>query len=188
NKIDVLKANTSTGKADILFSETDKPYFNPDFVHLSVINNGQQYLWWSERTGWGQLYRYNSNGNLENRITRGHYTVGQIDKIDTSDQTIYFDGYGREEGISPYYSQLYKIEFDGSGFERLTPGNATHRIRASDKGNYFVDNYSRVNLPTTSVLRNGKGDIIMHLQKTDVSPLKKIGWKPPQPFKIKAAD
>jgi dipeptidyl aminopeptidase/acylaminoacyl peptidase len=188
NKIDVLKANTITGDTKILFSETDKPYFNPRFISLHVIGDGQQFIWWSERTGWGQLYRYDSDGKLINRITHGHYTAGNIVKIDTTAKTIYFNGYGREKGISPYYSQLYKIKFDGSSFKRLTKGNATHSIRASDKGNYFVDNYSRVDLPTTSVLRDGSGKVLMNLQKTNVTPLKKLGWQPPQPFKFKAAD
>src|SRR5699024_4535891 len=96
NEIDVFKANTRTGEAELLFSEEDNPYFNPRFVQLASIHNGEEYLWWSERTGWGQLYRYDSEGNLKNRITEGYYTVGDIVKIDTTEKTIYFDGYNRE--------------------------------------------------------------------------------------------
>ncbi|HEX6981950.1 MAG TPA: DPP IV N-terminal domain-containing protein [Balneolaceae bacterium] len=189
NKYDVLKANTATGETEVLFSEESKPYFNPRFGgQLAVINNGEQFIWWSERSGWGQLYRYDNEGNLINRITEGFYTVGDVVKIDTTAQTIYFEGYGREEGVNPYYAQLYKVRFDGSDFKRLTPENATHDISASEEGNYFVDNYSRVDMPTKSVLRNGEGEVIMKLQETDVSRMKKAGWKAPEMFKVKAAD
>ncbi|HET6527123.1 MAG TPA: DPP IV N-terminal domain-containing protein [Balneolaceae bacterium] len=189
NKYDVLKANTTTGETELLFTEVSKPYFNPRFGgQLAVINNGEQFIWWSERSGWGQLYRYDSEGNLINRITQGFYTVGDIVKIDTTAQTIYFEGYGRETGVNPYYSQLYKIKFDGSDMERLTPENATHSIRASDKDNYFVDNYSRVDMPTKSVLRNGDGEVILKLEETDISRMKRAGWKAPKMFKVKAAD
>ena len=188
NKIDVLKSNTNTGETEVLFTETSKPYFNVMLANLAIINEGEEFVWWSERTGWGQYYLYDNNGNLKNQITEGYYTAGDIAKIDTTDRTLYFEGYGREEGINPYYSQLYKVNFDGSGMERLTPQNATHNISASEKGNYFVDNYSRVNLPTQSVLRNGDGEIITRLEQTDISQLKDIGWQAPEQFKVKAAD
>jgi dipeptidyl aminopeptidase/acylaminoacyl peptidase len=188
NNIDVLKANTSTGNVEVLFSEESKPYFNTRFAQLGVINNGKEYLWWSERTGWGQLYRYDSEGKLKNRITDGFYTAGEIAKIDTARQTIYFEGYGREEGVNPYYSMLYKIKFDGSDRERLTQEEATHQVFESDKGNFFVDNISRVDMPDRSVLRDGNGRIIQELEQTDMEALNEIGWQPPEMFKVKAAD
>ncbi len=190
SKVDVLKANTTTGETELLWSETSKPYINPRFGlgELAVINGGEQYIWWSERTGWGQYYRYDSEGNLMNRVTEGYYVTGDIIKIDTTAQTLFFEGYGREEGVSPYYSMMYKVQFDGSDFGRLTPENATHQIIESEEGNYFVDNYSRVNMPTKTVLRNGDGEVIMQLEETNISRLKEIGWEPPTKFKVKAAD
>lgn len=188
NKIDVLKANTSTGETEVLFSEESNPYFNVFLSNLAIINEGEEFIWWSERSGWGQFYLYDSEGNLKNRITDGFYTAGDIVKIDTTDRVLYFEGYGREEGVNPYYAQLYRVNFDGSDIERLTPENATHEISESEEGNYFVDNYSRVDMPTRSVLRNGEGDVITELEQTDISRMKKVGWQAPETFKVKAAD
>lgn len=188
SKIDALKANTTTGEVEVLISEESKPYFNTRFAKLAIINEGSEFLWWSERTGWGQLYRYDSNGNLKNRITQGSFVVGNIEKIDTSASTIYFNGYGREEGQNPYFENLYSVKFDGSNFKHLTPENATHSISASEEGNYFVDNYSRIDHPTTSVLRDGNGRIITTLQQTDISKMEEQGWKAPESFVVKAAD
>lgn len=188
SKIDALKANTSTGEVEVLFSEESKPYFNTRFAKLAIIDEGSEYLWWSERTGWGQLYRYDSSGNLKNRITQGSFVVGDVVKIDTAASTVFFTGYGREEGQNPYFSNLYSVKFDGSNFKLLTPENATHSIRASEEGNYFVDNYSRIDHPTTSVLRDGTGKIITTLQQTDISKMEEQGWKAPESFVVKAAD
>ncbi|MBO6525244.1 MAG: DPP IV N-terminal domain-containing protein [Balneolaceae bacterium] len=188
SKIDVLKANTSTGEVEVLFSEESNPYFNTRFAKLAIINEGSEYIWWSERTGWGQLYRYDSNGNLMNRITNGSFVVGEIAKIDTSASTIYFEAYGKEEGQNPYFQNLYSVRFDGSNVKHLTPENAHHDIDASEEGNYFVDNYSRIDHPTTTVLRDGNGRIIANLQQTDISKMVEQGWKAPESFKVKAAD
>jgi len=188
SKIDVLKANTTTGETEVLFSEESKPYFNTRFAQLAVINEGEEYIWWSERTGWGQLYRYDANGNLKNRITDGHFVVGDIIKIDTTAQTIYFDAYGEDEGKNPYYAHLYKVKFDGSGFKQLTGEDANHVISPSEKGNYFVDTYSRVNMPQKSVLRDSEGRIIEELETTDISKLTEAGFRMPELFSVKAAD
>ncbi len=79
-------------------------------------------------------------------------------------------------------------KFDGSGFQHLSPQDANHSINASDQGNYFVDNYSRVDQPTISVLRDASGKIITTLQEADISQMVEQGWKAPESFSVKAAD
>lgn len=187
DKADILIGDTETGETEVLLSETSKPYFNWSFQYLGIINDGEEYIWWSERTGWGQLYRYDSEGNLKNQITTGNFVVGDVVKIDTTAQTIFFEGYGRD-GNHPYYEHLYSVKFDGSNFKHLTPENADHSISESDEGNYFVDNFSRVNEPTKSVIRDGNGRITMTLQEVDMGAAREIGWEAPEEFKIKAAD
>lgn len=188
NEIDVLKANTENGEVEILFSETSKPYFNTRFAELAIIEDGKEYLWWSERTGWGAFYRYDSNGKLKNVMTKGPWVAGSIAKIDTAASTLYFTGYGREEGQNPYYENLYSVKFDGSNFKHLSPEDANHSISPSEKGNYFVDNYSRVDLPTRSVVRDGNGRVIIDLETTDVSVMQDMGYQFPETFSVKAAD
>jgi dipeptidyl aminopeptidase/acylaminoacyl peptidase len=186
--IEVCKANTTTGEVQVLWSEESKPYFNTRFADLAVIDEGKEFIWWSERNGWGQLYRYDSNGKLKNKITDGYFVVGDIEKIDTLKKVIYFEGYGREKGVHPYYAMKYRVNFDGTGLQRLTPEDATHTFSMGDKKNYFVDNYSRVNLPAKSVLRDTRGRVVMELEETNLSRIKEIGWKAPEIFTVKAAD
>lgn len=188
SKIDVLKANTATGETEVLFSEESKPYFNTRYMDLAIINEGKEYLWLSERTGWNQIYRYDSTGKLQNAVTSGSYVVGDIARIDTTAKTIYFNAFGREKGQNPYYSNLYSVKFDGSGFRHLTGEDANHAINASKNGNFFVDNYSRVDQPTVSVLRDASGKIQTTLQETDISEMVKQGWQAPETFSVKAAD
>ncbi|MDZ7771856.1 MAG: DPP IV N-terminal domain-containing protein [Balneolaceae bacterium] len=186
--IDVLKANTSTGETEVLWTETAKPYFNTRFAQLAVLNEGEDLIWWSERTGWGQFYLYDGEGNLQNRITEGYFTAGNITKIDTTGRTLFFGGYGREESVHPYHNQLYKVNFDGSGMERLTGEAANHQVFASEEDDFFVDNYSTVSTAPRSVLRNSDGEIIMELEATDLSRLMEAGYTFPESFKVKAND
>jgi dipeptidyl aminopeptidase/acylaminoacyl peptidase len=188
DKVELLKADTETGEVEVIFDEESQPYWNWRFMDVSIIDEGEQYIWWSERTGWGQFYRYDSEGNLMNQITSGNFVAGSIEKIDTTAQKIFFTGYGREQGQHPYYANLYSVNFNGSNFKHLTPEDANHRIFASDEGNYFVDNISTVDQPTRAVLRDGTGRIILELQQVDISRATEIGWDVPEEFVVKAAD
>ncbi len=189
DEIDFCKVDPKTGEVKVLINEISKPYFNNDFFHLSLLNEGEDIIWWSERTGHGHFYHYDGEGNLKNAITSGNWTAGKMIKIDTVGRTIYFEAYGQEKGKCPYYARANKARIDGNGeVEMLTPEQATHNVYFSESGRYFVDNYSRADLEPRSVLRNNKGKVIMELASPDLTRLYETGWKMPEPFTVKAAD
>src|SRR5690625_6411500 len=76
------------------------------------------------RVPYTTLFRsYDGEGNLQNRITEGYFMVGDIAAIDTTAQTIYFEGYGNEEEVNPFYSHHYKVRFEDRKSTRL---NSSH--------------------------------------------------------------
>lgn len=188
SKIDLCEVNTHTGELRVLISEESKPYFNTRYAQLAVINEGRELVWWSERDGWGHLYLYDGNGNLKRQITRGAFYVGSIQHIDTLGRTLYFEAFGREKGIDPYYTMHYKADFDGRNMVRLTPENATHSFSMSESSRFFVSNNSRVDMPPVSVLRDNNGRVIMELERANISRLEEAGWKMPETFVVKAGD
>ena len=188
DQVEVVKANTETGETEVLWSEKSEPYFNVMNSYLGIINNGEEYIWQSERTGWGQLYRYDSEGNLVNRITNGYFMVSDVAAIDTSASTIYFEGFGKEEGRNPFHAHHYKVEFDGDNQQLITPENANHSVSMSDSRDYFVDNFSRPDQPTRTVLRDNRGRELMVLEEVDISKLEETGYTLPEQFSVKAAD
>src|SRR5690625_7210046 len=58
----------------------------------------------------------------------------------------------------------------------------------SDTRNYFVQNYSRPDLPTTAVLRDKDGDIVMELEEVDLTRMYEAGYNLPENFTVKAKD
>jgi dipeptidyl aminopeptidase/acylaminoacyl peptidase len=126
---------------------------------------------------------------LENQITQGPWVVRQIEHVDEKNRRIYFLGNGREKGEDPYQQHLYGVGFDGKGLQLLSPENADHSVNVSPDGNFFVDNYSRPDLPGQAVLRRTHdGSEVRVLEKTDASELLKAGWNFAEPFAGKAAD
>ncbi len=184
---DVCVIDTKSGEVKELFSETDEPYWHSN-SRLYVLNEGKDLVWWSERTGWGQFYLYDSEGNLQNTITKGNYVAGRITRIDTVGREIFFAATGREANIDPYYAMYYKVKLDGSDFQLITPEDATHSISLPKSNDYFVDTYSRADLAPKSVLRDSKGNLLMELEETDLRRLYETGWQMPERFTVKAVD
>jgi dipeptidyl-peptidase 4 len=143
-------------------------------------------IWYSERDDWGHLYLYDlATGRVKNQITKGNFVVLRILKVDEKARTIYFEANGREPGRDPYFTHFYKIGFDGNGLTLLTPEDGTHQVSLSPDGRYFVDNFSKPDVPQTSVLRDMNGRLIAELEKVDVTRLRAAGWKPPMPVTVK---
>ena len=186
--LDVCLVNAETGTLSVLFSEETWPYFNNEYSRISVLNEGDDIIWWSERTGWGQLYLYDGKGNLKNQITNGYFVTGKVERIDTLGRMLYFEAFGKEEGVHPYYSMKYKASIDKGATTLITKEGANHSFSMSKSNKYFVDTYSTVDKIPEAVLRDNNGNIILKLEKADLSQLFKTGWKMPETIVVKAKD
>jgi dipeptidyl aminopeptidase/acylaminoacyl peptidase len=146
-------------------------------------------IWYSERDNWGHLYLYDAaTGTLKNQITKGDWVISKLLKVDEKNRTLYFLAGGREQGRNPYFSHLYKIKFDGKGLTLLTPEDGNHQVVLSPSGRYFIDSYSKQDVPAVMALRNVEGKLVTPLERTDISRLTATGWKPPTPIVVKAKD
>jgi len=192
HKVEQLKvADTATGKVREVMEEKSDTFFESGngMVNWHYLPESNEYIWFSERDNWGQLYLYDlETGKLKNRITGGEGNVTRIVKVDEKNRLIYFLGVGREKGRDPYFAHFYKVGFDGKNYSLLTPEDGNHDVTLSPNGDYFVDSYSKPDVPPVAVLRDIGGKLVANLEKADVSKLLATGWKPPVPFTVKARD
>ena len=189
DETEICVVNTETGEVKVLIHEVDKPYLDYQMRAIHFLNDGNEILFRSERSGWGHYYLYDKDGNLKNQVTSGPWVAGPIQKIDTAKRQIYFVGLGKEKNIDPYYYVLYRADLDKKDdITLLTPENASHDVTISSSSRFFVDCYSRVDLEPVNVVRDQKGKIIMELEKPDLKRVYEMGWRAPERFKVKAAD
>jgi dipeptidyl-peptidase-4 len=184
-------ANAATGSIRTVLEETAATQYESGngVINWRVLPSSNEIIWFSERDDWGQLYLYDlTTGRLKSRITSGEGNVAQLLRIDEKNRTLYFVGNGKEPGRDPYFRHFYKIGMDGRGLTLLTPEDADHDITVSPSGRYFVDTYSRPDVPQISVLRDLNGKTVVNLEKADISRLLATGWKPPTRITVKARD
>jgi dipeptidyl aminopeptidase/acylaminoacyl peptidase len=179
--------DVKTGEAKCLLAEGFEAA-SLELMPVRYLNESDEMIWWSERTGWGHFYLYSRDGKLKNAITSGDYRASQIVAIDPNSRTMWFIANGREAGENVYYQHLYRVKLDGTGLTLLDPGNAHHFSTLSPSREFLVDNCSRIDQVPVSVLRDARGQKVMDLEKADLSRLIEFGWKMPSTFTVKAAD
>ena len=192
HKHEVLRvADAATGDVRDVLQETVATQYESGNgrVNWHVLPASNEVIWFSERDNWGQLYLYDlTTGALKHQITSGEGNVTQLLRIDDKARVLYFAAVGKEKGRDPYFRHFYKIGMDGKGLTLLTPEDADHTITLSPSGKYFVDSYSRPELPPTTVVRDLTGKTVVAVEKSDISRLTAAGWKAPIPFTVKARD
>jgi dipeptidyl aminopeptidase/acylaminoacyl peptidase len=182
-------ADAVTGAVREVFEEVVATQFESGrgAINWRYLANSNEIIWYSERDDWGHLYLYDAaTGKLKNQITKGNWVVSRLIKVDEKNRVLYFTSTGHQS--NPYFSELYKIGFDGKNLTLLTPGEGTHQASFSPSENYIIDTYSKPDVPAVTQLCDLNGKVITTLEKTDVSRLVATGWKPPIPFNVKAHD
>ncbi len=184
-------ADAETGAIRDVLQESVPTFFESGNgrVNWHYLPASQEVIWFSERDNWGHLYLYDlETGKLKKQITSGAWNVTQVLRVDEQSRTIWFLGVGREKGRDPYFAHLYRVGFDGSRLALLTPEDANHDVTLSQSGRYFVDSYSKPDVPPVAVARDSDGKLVATIEKGDISKLLASGWKPPTPITVKARD
>jgi dipeptidyl-peptidase-4 len=190
-KTQLRVADPATGTVRDVLEETVPTFFESGNGRVSwkYLPASNEVIWFSERDNWGQLYLYDLHtGKLKRQITTGEGNVTQLLQVNEKNRAILFQAVGREKGRDPYFTHLYRIGMDGGSEKLLTPENANHDIALSESGRYFVDSYSKPDVPPVAVLRDTDGKLILDLEKADISTMLATGWKPPLPIVVKARD
>lgn len=159
-------------------------------TYLKFLESTGEFLWASERDGWNHLYLIDGrSGKVTKQITKGNWVVREVNRIDVEKRQIWFTASGIRKEQDPYYIHYCRINFDGTGLVVLTEGNGTHRIQYSPDEKYFIDRFSRVDMPTVTELRKSEdGSLVCTLEKGNWKPLLKAGWKAPERFSAKGRD
>jgi dipeptidyl aminopeptidase/acylaminoacyl peptidase len=186
HRVDVCSVNAVSGAVKPIIEERLNTYI--DTQPLWTVSNGQEFIHWSERDGWGHYYLFDANGTLKNQIDWGEFVAGPINYVDEKLRVMYFTANGREANEDPYFTHFYRVNLDGTGLKLLDPGDFSHAAVMSDNGKYFIDTYSQVNNAPKSEIFDATGLKLTDLEQTDVTALVDAGFRFPEPFKVKADD
>jgi dipeptidyl aminopeptidase/acylaminoacyl peptidase len=128
---------------------------------------------------------YNREGTLIRRLTEGSFPVLQVVAVDEKSGWVYFTAHAEKR---LYDTHLYRVNFDGKGFTRLTDGIGQHDVEFAPSKEFFLDTHSSTGRPPAVELKRADGKLLRTVSKANLEALGELNWSPPEELVVKAAD
>ncbi len=110
------------------------------------IQNGEAFIFISEKEGWRQAYLCSRDGKVQSKLTPGEYDIIDRAFVDEAGGWYYFYA-SPDNGTQKH---LYRVPLDGSGkLERITPRDqpGTHDYVISPDAKWAIHTHSTLNDP-----------------------------------------
>jgi len=151
NRLHFFVADAASGAAKIVLTEEDAAWIDVR-DELLWLKDKSKFIWLSERDGWQHIYLADLNEQPAKQVTSGAFDVIDVLGVDDAAALIYFYA-SPESGTQKY---LYRVHFDGTALERVTPKNqpGTHQyVLSPDRKRALVTSSQFSSPPLTRVVR-----------------------------------
>ena len=146
----VMCGDIKTGRCETLFTDRDEAWVDVN-DEWPWLNDGEHFLWLSERDGWRHAYSVNCTNRDIKLLTPGAFDVTRIAGVDERRGYVYFIA----SPDNPTQRYLYCAPLDGRGnCERISPDYqpGTHTYDLSEDGCWAFHAYSSFSHPPVSEL------------------------------------
>ena len=150
NKLELVRVEVATGRTRRILEESEDAWINlrDDFRFLSTSNG---LVWGSERSGYRHLYLYRLDSrDAPIQLTSGDWEISALCCVDEANRSVYFTA----TAASVLERHLYRVGFDGKGFERLTREKGSHTVSLSPGCAHYTDTWSSLTEPPRTILRS----------------------------------
>lgn len=159
--LDMLRVDPITGESQLWFTESaarDDFWINLD-DNYRFLNDGSL-IWWSERDGFGHLYRF-AEGEWT-QLTSGEWVVTGLVGVDQERGRLYFAG--NSDGVLERH--IYALDLDTPGeWTRLTEPGFVNSASMDKKGQSLLISRSASNQPPQTYLADMDGNRIAWVEE-----------------------
>jgi dipeptidyl-peptidase-4 len=181
--LELLIADTSTGKSRTILNQSDANWINIS-DDLYFLKDGKRFLWSSEQSGYRHLYLYDLEGKQLAQLTKGDWEVSAVDAVDETKGLAYFTATEK----SPLERHVYCVALDGTGFRRVTKDEGTHAAVFAPNAAAFYDTYSNVATTPSQDLKRADGSRIATINENKVAELADYHFSPLEFVTVKSRD
>lgn len=159
-RLDLLEVDPATGRSEVLFSEKAAPQHWINLTdHYKWLADGSL-VWWSERDGYGHLYRF-AHGKWT-QLTKGPWVVTDLVGVDEKRGTLFFTG-TKDDVLAP---QVYSLALSAPGkVVRLTDPAFANSATMDEQGRSLILRRSGPAQPPQSYLADAAGKRIVWIEE-----------------------
>ncbi|WP_421874219.1 S9 family peptidase [Marinoscillum sp.] len=157
NKLDILHVNASTGDSKVVLTDQSETYIDFTFCDdLTYLENGKQFLFSSEKSGYKHFYLYNMDGSLVRQVTSGEFEAVSLVGLDQSPKTPVL--YYTSTEVSALERHFYSIDLKGKNKKKLSAAAGTSYINMSNDCSYYMNYHSAADQPLSVSLYKTAGN------------------------------
>ena len=149
------------------------------------LEDGNRFIWTSERNDFRNLYLYDLSGKLLTTLTRNRFDAVDVVKVDEAAGLLW---YTARSGDTPMKIQLHRVTLDGRNDVRLTHPRLNHRVELAPDGKHFIDVEQAHDTPPITRLRDLDGKLLATVASSDLSQFDALGLEKAAQFTFIAAD
>ncbi|HMD35805.1 MAG TPA: prolyl oligopeptidase family serine peptidase, partial [Vicinamibacterales bacterium] len=208
NVMEVVAAEAATGATRVVLHEEWLTGWLNEDPRLVFLQDGQRFIWESQRNGWNHFYLYDLTGKLIAPLTAAAKADAySIVKLDEARGLLF---YMARDGDNPLKLQLHRVGLDGRNDRRLTDPKFHHTVgncltsagarvplqtpvpgpcAVSGDDKYFVDVFQTHDIPAaTRLVDASSGAVVATLATSDLTKFDELRLKKAEMFTYTAAD
>ena len=135
-----------------LLNEKNNNWVEPEHEAFFPNEKSNNFVWFSEKDGFQNLYYYTIEGKLIKQLTANKFPVREIVSTNPAAGEIYF----KATGENPTNMLVYKVDLKGKQ-TLITKDQGVHSVSISSNYNWFFDEFSNHSTPSKSLLYNKNG-------------------------------
>ncbi|MBL7942916.1 MAG: prolyl oligopeptidase family serine peptidase, partial [Flavobacteriales bacterium] len=183
NEMRMVTFDASSGQeVATLFTESDEQWCEPEQPVRFIPGKPNEFLWFSRRNGFLNLYHYETGGRLLG-ATQATFEITDIIGFDAGATCVFVHA----RGIRPTESNVYRITLVDMKMNLCGATAGTHHAILSGSGKYLLDMYSSLDIPLNTELIDSTGKTVRLLLQSK-NPLKDKLYGKTELFSIKGKD
>ena len=159
NEMKLVAFDSRTGaQRATLFTEKDDKWVEPSQPITFIPNQPNQFLWYSQRDGFHQWYKYDTSGNLLGKMNVS-FEMTSLLGFDVKSEYAFALG----TGANGSETHGFRIKLADMSIQKITSAEGVHSISVSGSGKFMLDTYSNLNTPNKIDLNVVLGKSIKNL-------------------------
>ncbi len=169
NRLDLLYGDPKSGEVRTVLQEENDTYIDVEEGLLSFLEDGNHFVFQSERSGYNHAYLYRTDGTYLGPVTGGDWEVTTFHGLDEESLTAYFTA-TRDTSIERH---LYRVGVSLGRHEaamqpeKITQTPGWHNVNVSKDYEYYIDTYSTRDAPPSWTLYETDGTTVTALEQND---------------------
>jgi len=138
----------------VIMEEKNSKWIEPSHGPLFFKNRKDQFVWFSQRDGFNQLYLYSTNGKLIKQLTHAEQDINTFLGCDDSEENLFYTA-ASPDGMERH---AFRLNIRSGKVRQLTSSPGMHYTEPCSQGTFFLDNFSSSTVPRKISLldKNGK--------------------------------